>query len=370
MTKDSSENRIYEAEQLEGKAIANIKIPSWAAIDNIKYPKRLSMEQCSSEYTAKYKANLVQGDSFTDLTGGFGVDFAFMSQSFKKATYNEQNTDLFNIANHNFKLLQLNNVQTINYDAIEYLNSIKKQNCIYIDPARRSKSGRKMIRLEDCEPDLTQIKDKLLSKCDTLIVKLSPMLDMDAALKNLPETSDIHVISIKNECKELIFVLQTNNEHASTQIHCVNILEKPCFTFTKDEEKNAQSFFSMPLKYLYEPNSSILKAGAFKMVGIKYNAYKLHINSHLYTSKELIDSFPGRCFEIMEICSAHKNKLKHIQKANLAIRNFPSSVDELQKKIGIKDGGELYLFATTILDGSKNILVCKKVNKNDISEAL
>ncbi|NCC98396.1 MAG: SAM-dependent methyltransferase [Bacteroidia bacterium] len=370
MTNKSSENRIYEAEQLEGKAIATIKIPSWAVIDNIKYPKRLSMEQCSSEYTAKYKANIVHGYSFTDLTGGLGVDFAFMSQSFKKATYNEYNTDLFNIATHNFKVLQLNNVQTVNYDAMEYLNSIQKQDCIYIDPARRSKSGGKMVLLEDCEPDLTKIKDKLLSKCDTLIVKLSPMLDMDAALKNLPETSDIHVISIKNECKELVFVLQKNNEQASVQIHCVNIPGESCFKFKKDEEQNAQSLFSMPLKYLYEPNSSILKAGAFKMVGIIQNAYKLHVNSHLYTSEKLIDSFPGRCFKILEICSAHKNKLKHIQKANLAIRNFPSSVGELQKKIGIKDGGELYLFATTTLDGSKNILVCKKVHKNDISEAL
>ena len=361
----------FALSQIAGRQAIKDKIPSWYETDYIVYPKHLSIEQCSSEATAKYKASLIQGESLVDLTGGFGVDCAFLASRFQSVFYVECQNELCEIAQKNFETLGLNHIQVVCADSTAYLDQIEKVDCIYIDPARRSMSGEKVVTIQDCEPNIISIKEKLMSKADHVMIKLSPMLDISLALQSLSETTEIHVVSVNGECKELLFVLKrchSERSEESPQIHCVNILKNgsmQSFSFLKPEEQPCIiNYTSEPKNYIYEPNSSIMKAGAYKSVASRYNLLKLHPDSHLYTSSEYIKSFPGRAFKVVSVFSLNKKEVKEnlhgIEQANISIRNFPGTVDELRKKLRLKDGGDTYLFATTLSNGKHSIILSRK----------
>lgn len=351
--------------QITGRRISKNKIPLWYNHDDILYPKHLSLEQSSSEQTALYKASLCSGDTLVDLTGGMGVDLSFMAPKFNKAVYVEQQPQLTAIATHNFGILGLDSVKTTYGDGVEYLKTMPKVNMIYIDPARRDSAGKKTVRIEDCTPDILEIEELLEEKADITMIKLSPMLDISLALKSLKGISHVHIISVNNECKELLFIKdKTGNK---TQFHCINILNDKTDTFSfykEDEEALKINYKSNTANYLYEPNTSILKAGAYKSITQSFNIYKIHTSSHLYTSDALVDNFQGRIFLIINILSLSKSDIKEhlskIQQANITTRNFPLSVQEIRKKTGIKEGGDIYIFATTLSDERKVLLICKK----------
>ena len=354
--------------QISGRKTAKDKLPSWYNHDEIIYPVHLSIEQASSEATANYKASLIpDGNStFADLTGGMGVDFAFLSQRFAQSVYVEQNRELCETAGHNFEVLGLQNVATENSTSEAYLEKMLAVDVIYLDPSRRDDTGKKVVRIEDCSPDVTKIQDLLLAKAKIVLIKFSPMLDISLAIKSLKKVSEIHVVSVENECKELLFLLSSEKDR--TRYIAVNLnkngkIEK--FYFTHEEEQNAEISFAGTIgKYLYEPNASILKAGGFKSVAQQFDIQKLHVNSHLYTSDRLISNFPGRVFEVTTWFIPNKKNIKSFvsetKKANISVRNFPMSVAEIRQKTGIKEGGDVYLFATTVGNGTKVWVVGEK----------
>lgn len=362
--------------QIAGRQVAAEKIPSWKEIEEIWYPKHLSLEQCSSEITARYKARLLQGDSLTDLTGGFGIDCSFLATGFKSATYVERQKELCEIAAHNFPILNLNHINVRNEDGVAYLQAMSPVDCIFLDPARRNEHGGKTVAISDCEPDVAELEALLLSKANRIMVKLSPMLDLSLALKELKHTQEVHILSVNNECKELLLLLgqETPTEQAPAEeipIHCVNLFTKETqeeqhFVFTREQEQRSQCIYTDSLgDYLYEPNASLLKAGAFRSIAAAYSVRKLHPNSHLYTSDTLITDFPGRAFHIVSQCSFNKKEIKEnlsdLKKANLTVRNFPATVAELRKRLHLTEGGDTYLFASTLNNGQKAIIRCEKV---------
>jgi len=339
-------------------------LPFTAEVAGFTLPCSLSLQQASSQVAAEFKASVIQDlcsnrELFVDMTGGMGIDTVFISPLFKRSIYIERNAELCAIAMSNFKALGLSGVEVVNADSTQYISGIERASVVFADPARRSRSGGKLVSISDCEPDIVPLQDLILSKCDTLILKLSPMLDISVAAKELHGLSDIYVVSVNGECKELVAVCKI--ETSRQMIHCVNLPDTAEFTFTQEEERAATAPLSMPLKYLYEPDASILKAGAFKTLCTRFGLQKLHVSSHLYTSSELVSDFPGRCFEITDIRKVHKEHFKDIDKANIAIRNFPTSVAEIRKKLGIKEGGDIYMFATTLINGDKRMILCKKV---------
>lgn len=351
--------------QISGRKIAKEKIPSWYANDRIIYPKHLSMEQCSSELTARFKASLCNGKTMVDLTGGFGVDCFYLSKSFETAVYVEQQDELADIAAYNFNVLDRNRLTVVNADAIEYLTSMSPTDLIYIDPARRDNTGKKTVLIEDCTPNILDIETLLEEKSLQTMIKLSPMLDISLALKSLKGVSDVYIISIGNECKELLFIKKGESE--STTYHCVNIHHEKVdqFTFDKETEENISLTHTPQVdKYLYEPNAAILKAGAYKSIAEAFSLNKLHPSSHLYTSDILHDDFQGRKFIVEGICSLNKKELKthlkNVKQANITTRNFPLSVQEIRNKTGLKDGGDIYLFATTLADEKRVLIICRK----------
>lgn len=340
------------------------KFPFLESISGYRMPPSLSLEQASSQQSAEFKMSVIKKlcpsfELMVDMTGGMGIDTTFISPLFKKSIYIERNAELCSLASENFLTLGLGNVETVNADSVQYVLNLKHASLIYADPARRSASGGKLVSISQCEPNLLPLIDSLIEKCDCLMLKLSPMLDISVAIKELKYVTDIYVVSVEGECKEVLAVCKKSA--SDVNIHCVNL---PCtaeFTFTREEESEASLHLGEPDAYLYEPNASILKAGAFKSVGEKFGLNKLHISSHLYTSNAPVENFPGRAFEILDIRKVHKEHFKDIEKANIATRNFPTSVAELRKKLGIKDGGDIYMFATTLSDGSKRMIVCRKV---------
>ncbi|WP_165025713.1 class I SAM-dependent methyltransferase [Dysgonomonas sp. ZJ279] len=353
-------------QQIAGRQTAKEKIPNWHKNDELLYPKHISMEQCSSEHTAQFKADLFHGGTMVDLTGGFGIDFSFIAKNFKQATYVEQQPELVDIAAHNFTKLGLNNADVVNTDAIAYLEAMQSVDLIYIDPARRSSTGRKTVLIEDCTPNIIEIEELLEQKAKYTMIKLSPMLDISLAIRSMRNISDVYIISVANECKELLFI--KSHESKKTQLHCINILNNKIdqFIFSKEDEESTTVNFAFELgKYLYEPNSSITKGGAYKSIAKAFDLNKLHVSSHLYTSDELHTDFYGRKFEITGMCSLNKKELKehllNIKQANITTRNFPLSTDELRKRTGLKDGGDLYIFATTLADDKKVLIFCKKL---------
>lgn len=354
--------------QIAGRQIAAEKIPSWDATEGILYPKHLSLEQCSSEITARYKATLLQGETLADLTGGFGIDCAFLSAGFQRVTYVERQEELCEIAAHNFPLLRLNHIDIRHDDGVTYLNGMPHVDCIFLDPARRNAHGGKTVAIADCEPDVSALEECLLDKAKRVMVKLSPMLDLALALKELEHIQEIHIVSVANECKELLLILG-KSAVSEVPIHCINLLPKDGlqrFVFTREQELRSECSYTDTLEeYLYEPNASLLKAGAFRSLSTAYTGIrKLHPNSHLYTSRTPIAEFPGRMFRITDHCSLNKKEIKEhlagLKKANITVRNFPSTVAELRKRLKLTDGGDTYLFASTLNNGSKVLVRCEK----------
>ena len=473
-------NMPFALDQIRGRKMAHVKLPRWASIEGIIYPPHISMEQCSSEQTALYKAELAarllglsvsssenekecekasnshfskicefasegavdsefaknedtckkqqiltecdkyvnkskekpneedfsEEIEFVDLTGGFGVDFSYIASRLGvKSMYVERQAHLCEAAKENFERLGLKNVSVKNGDGIEVLHSFhSKKNAasdflgiteeqsqsllktnfglklIFIDPARRDDAGNKVVSLKDCTPDVTVLQEEMLSKADYVIIKLSPMLDWHRAISELSHVREVHIISVNNECKELLLVLSARNmgdveassadgevKHAGNlRIYCVNDAQ----SFVCDElDMESSSVIIAPpvleeMQYLYEPNASLMKAGCFSVLSERYGARMLSKNSHLFVSMEPIEDFPGRSFRIIAISSFNKKELKRylsgIAKANIATRNFPLSVAELRKRLKLKDGGETYIFATTLSDESHVLVICER----------
>ena len=357
--------------QIAGRQIAEAKVPTWYRTEGLLYPKHLSMEQCSSEATAIYKAGLVEGETFADLTGGFGIDCSFLSRKFKKADYVERQAELCELAKHNFPLLGLN-IDVHNEDGVEYLKRMQPVDCLFLDPARRDGHGGKTVAISDCEPDVSALEELLVEKARKVVVKLSPMLDLSLALKDLKHVCEVHIVSIDNECKELLLILQKETASTEVSIHCINSLGAlngyriyQEYAFTQEQERTSDCPLTHEVEaYLYEPNASIMKAGAYRSLTQAYPVKKLHPSSHLYVSSHFIEDFPGRKFQVEAVSGFGKKELKTflqgMEKANLTIRNFPSSVAELRKRLKLKEGGDDYLFATTLADESKVIIKCKK----------
>lgn len=358
--------------QIAGWQIAEKKVPLWARTEGILYPRHLSMEQCSSEVTARYKASLVSGESLADLTAGFGVDCSFMARNFNRVIYVEKQEILCDLARHNFPLLGLSCIQVCQADGVEYLRQMEPVDCLFLDPARRDSHGGKTVAISDCEPDVCALESLLVENGKYVLVKLSPMLDIGTALRELKYLREIHIVAVNNECKELIAVLKkpSDNTYSSdneVRVFCeqaVNNLLTTPFSFTLSEEKNAACTWAEEVEdYLYEPGASLLKAGPYRLLSERYGVRKLQANSHLYTSFHEVD-FPGRRFRVLEVSDFGKKNLKQflqgIEKANLTVRNFPTSVVELRKKLKLKEGGDLYLFATTLHGGQKVLIKCIK----------
>lgn len=354
--------------QLFGRKVAKDKLPSFFACEDIAYPVKLSMEQCSSELTAVYKqkvaSSFAEHKEMVDLTAGFGVDFFFISRLYEKATYVERNEELHAIATHNFNVLGARNVITTNNDASQVLDSINgKISLIFLDPARRDKQGRKTVEIEDCEPNVLELKDKLLEKAENVMIKFSPMLDIKNAVRKLECVSEVHVVSVDGECKELLLVLKRDCE--KMKCFCVNLGRKEdTISFFADENNEDEITYSTPLKYIYEPNASLMKIGAHGVLAKKYSIYKIAPFSHLFTSDTLVETFAGRRFEVKSVFQMNKKELKEslkgISKANIAVRNFPLTAEELKKKLKLKDGGEEYIFGTTLQDNKHVLILCKK----------
>lgn len=369
--------------QIAGRQVAREKIPSWWRVDSVRYPQRLSLEQCSSEATARYKAMIVEdisparAETLTDLTGGLGVDCSFLSSAFSKVTYVERQSVLCDLAAHNFLQLGLKHIDVVQANAETYLRGMHRADWIFIDPARRDSHGEKTVAIADCEPDVQKLEPLLLEKARWVLVKLSPMLDLSLALQHLSRVQEAHIVSVNNECKELLLLLGHEAlPKDDVRLCCINLLVKKGstlpesmqrFVFTRAEEQQASCVYATyPETYLYEPNASLLKAGAFRSVASRYGVKKLHPSSHLYTSETCVKDFPGRKFRVEACCTFGKKELKSLlkemSKANLSVRNFPLSVAELRKKLKLSEGGEDYLFATTLSDGSHVLIHCRKAD--------
>ena len=390
----------FALDQIRGRKMARVKLPRWASIDGIIYPPHISMEQCSSEATALYKAELAerllnqqkikicefttkdtvapkfaknegtcenQGKvGFADLTGGFGVDFSYIAERLGvRAMYVERQEHLCEKAKENFLRLGLANAEVKNGDGIEVLHTLEHLSLIFIDPARRDDAGNKVVSLKDCTPDVTVLQEEMLLKADYVIVKLSPMLDWHRAISELSHVREVHIISVNNECKELLLVLSARNM-GNLHIYCVNDAQS---FVCEESDMEASSVKIAPstleeMQYLYEPNASLMKAGCFGVLSGRYDARMLSKNSHLFVSREPIAAFPGRSFRIIAVSSFNKKELKRhlsgITKANIATRNFPLSVAELRKRLKLKDGGETYIFATTLSDESHVLVITNK----------
>ena len=443
-SKNPEVNMPFALDQIRGRQVARIKLPRWASIDGIIYPPHISMEQCSSEQTALYKAELAarllgnsslqgeivpQGDNskicefatkstvdsefaqnestcekqqiltetgdcvnkaksdacsgdsvaeieFADLTGGFGVDFSYIAtQLGVKSMYVERQKHLCEAAKENFERLGLKNVVVKNGDGVEELHAIPNHSdlrVIYIDPARRDDAGNKVVSLQDCTPDVTSLQEEMLQKAEFVVIKLSPMLDWHRAVSELRCVREVHVVSVNNECKELLLVLSARNmdENSRLRICCVNDTQ----SFVCDDAEMASSVARIAaadldsVQYLYEPNASLMKAGCFGVLSGRYPVSMLSKNSHLFVSQSPVADFPGRSFRIRAVSSFNKKELKRqlhgIEKANIATRNFPLSVAELRKRLKLKDGGETYIFATTLSDDSHVLLITDKILEN------
>jgi len=354
--------------QIAGFQRIKNKIPVLYSTKSILFPPQLNLEQSSSESTALYKKSLCEGNTLIDITGGFGIDLYFISKHFENAIYVERNEELCKIVAHNFRILGVTNVSIIHADAEEFIESMPASNCVFVDPSRRDKTGGKTVFLEDCEPNICQLNEKILEKTKLLMVKLSPMLDITAAINALSNVHEVHIISVENECKEVLLLLKptkaTEIKYKAINILKDNRLEK--FEFIKEAEQDVVLNFSAKIEnYLYEPNSSILKAGAFKSIANKFFLNKLNKNTHLYTSENYVSEFPGRCFKVVKVWGVNKKELtelkKQVPKANISTRNFPLKPDELKKKTGISDGGNTYLFGCTLADETKVIVQCEKI---------
>jgi len=350
-------------EQIEAKRKCEKKLPTWLSTQNIYYPNKLNVEQTSSEVTAQYKSNLIQGNSLIDLTGGFGVDSYYFSKVFNEVAHCEINSSLSTIVDYNFKVLGKNSIKTLNYDGIQFLKENDATfDWIYLDPSRRNESKGKVFFLRDCLPNVSQHVDLFFKHSKNIMIKTSPLLDISAGIDELEFVKEIHIVAIENEVKELLWILENNYVGIVSVIASnIKILGTETFIFKLNEEIDANVKYNEPLNYLYEPNSAILKSGAFKSVSEQLKVFKLHTNSHLYTLESLIE-FPGRRFKIEKVLPYSKSILKTElpKKANVTVRNFPETVAQLRKKFKIDEGRNTYLFFTTNIESEKIVLICSK----------
>lgn len=349
--------------QIETKSKAKDKLPTWFLNKQILYPSKISLEQTSSERTAIYKSNLVDGDSLLDASGGFGVDDFYFSKRVSQVYHCEMNEELSAVVAHNFKILQAENISCHVGDSTEIIKQInQKLDWIYIDPSRRNDSKGKVFMLKDCSPNVPELLDFYFSYAKNILIKTAPILDISAGLNELQFVKEIHIIAFNNEVKEVLWNLEKGFSKEPT-IHAVNLTDNSEDTFVFPIDSQQTPLFGLPQKYLYEPNAAIMKSGGFNDVCNQFQVTKLHQHSHLYTSNELIQ-FPGRVFEIQEVFNYSKSEMKiklENQKSNITIRNFPDTVETIRKKWKIKDGGAVYSFFTTDFQNHKIVLLCKKI---------
>ena len=370
----------FALDQIAGRQKAKTKLPSWAAIDGIVWPPHLSMEQCSSEQTARYKALIAgKGALIVDLTAGFGVDMAFMSQGFQRAVHVERQASLCAISSENYKLLGLHHIEVVCADGIDYLHQLDHADLIFLDPARRDDHGARTYGIADCTPNVLELRDELLQKADRVMLKLSPMLDWRKAVEDLGHVSEVHIVSVDNECKELVVVLEVRGKRSEVReytVNCVNILSngaREVFNFSAADISLTSHLLPLttisylsPLTsyFLFSPNASIMKAGCFAALEQRFGVQQLDKNSHLFVADHDISDFPGRRFVIEKTTSMNKRELKDalagIDRANITVRNFPMSVAELRKRLKLKDGGDLYLFATTLANNQHQLFLCRR----------
>ena len=350
--------------QIEAKTKSREKLPTWFSTKAIIYPSKLSIEQTSSERTAEYKSSFLEGNSLIDLTGGFGVDDYYFAKKINKITHCEINTVLSEIVGHNFKQLGVTNIECIAGDSLTTLQSTtEKWDWMYIDPSRRNDTKGKVFMLKDCLPNVPENLDFYFEKSDAILIKTAPLLDIAAGLSELQNVKTIHIVAIENEVKELLWELHKNYLGA-IGIKTVNLTKDATnsFDFILNQE-STEANYSLPKRYLFEPNSAIMKSGGFNAISVQYRLDKLHKHSHLYTSNELID-FPGRVFEIQDAIPYSKKEIKiHLEnsKQNITTRNFPETVELIRKKWKIKEGGNSYCFFTTDMNNDKIVLICTKI---------
>nr|MBC7613651.1 hypothetical protein [Pseudopedobacter sp.] len=348
--------------QIEGKNKSEKKLPTWFKSKGILFPPKLNIEQASSELTAKYKASLINKGQLIDLTGGFGIDgFAFADRA-EKVFHCEINESLSAIVANNAKVLKKGNIEFIIGDSQKFLAKTQKVATIYVDPSRRANNGRVFL-LEDCEPEVLKHQDLYLQKAETVIIKAAPMLDISAAVKSLKNVREVHVISVNNECKELLFILKKNPAN-SIKYRCTLLKgeETKVYEFDEKQEKELEIQPQKLQNYLYEPDAAILKAGFFKSLCPKFGVDKIHQHSHLYTSTELKADFPGKIFKVMDAVDFNQfTKSKALAKANVVTRNFNLKPEEIKKQFKIKDGGEDFLFFTTNSKNNPIVVHAKKV---------
>lgn len=354
----------FALNQIAGWQTARKKLPAWANTEGIIYPPHISMEQCSSEPTALYKANIISAFSanvgtedlrLVDLTGGFGVDFSYMSKAVSKAVYVERQQHLCDIANHNFDILGLSDkTEVICGDGTDYLRQMQPVDVIYLDPARRDDKGSRTYAIEDCTPNVIELQCLLLEKAKRVIIKLSPMLDWHKAVEDIANVSEIHIVSVQNECKELLIVM--DREPSPLLLFCINDNQKFVVSLSEKTEKLIHYRNPVVGDVLCVPNASIMKAGMFSSLCQEYNLCQIAPNSNFFVAEKAVEQFPGRQFTIQRISSMNKKELKTfltgIDSANIATRNFPLSPAELRKRLKLKDGGSNFIFATT--DSSNN----------------
>lgn len=359
----------YCLQQIEGWQTARRKLPRWAGTDGVVFPRRLSLEQCSSEATALYKARIVERllpegrDSMADLTAGMGVDFSYLAPLFERAVYVERDRELCDLSERNMPLLGVENAVAVCREAEEFVLEGEHFSMLYLDPARRDKDGRKVSSIEHCSPDVGSMAKRLLEISPLVMVKLSPMLDIHDALTRLPEVAEIHVVGVDGECKELLLVMRRS--HAYPIRHVCADLGEHGSEYAFEGGKAAAPTISPSIdSFLYEPNACILKAGIQDSLCKAFGIGKLHPFSHLFTSDKKVEGFPGRSFQVVSVSDCSKKSIRNMAgnlgKANLTVRNFPSTVAELRKKWKLAEGGEDFLFATTVADGSFAIIHCKK----------
>lgn len=374
----------YALNQIAGRRTAQTKLPMWVATDGIIYPPHISMEQCSSEQTAMYKAKVAQRliaelpvrpvlppnpTTLIDLTGGFGVDFSFLAPLFDKAVYIERQSHLCDISRHNMAALGITQAETVCGDCAQIIEEISHATLIYADPARRSASGGRTFAISDCTPDVLAMRETLLDKADFTMIKLSPMLDWRKAAADMgSHVGEVHIVSAGNECKELLLIM-SRKFTGLERIYCVNDDQTFSFTPSQTSQQSQTSQLSpAPPAYLYEPNASLMKAGCFALIEQRYACRQISRDSHLFLSSEPIPSFPGRGFAIRAITTMNKRELKAALggtgQANVSVRNFPMTADALRKKLKLKDGGDTYIFGTTTADNRHVLIICEKHHQN------
>ena len=355
--------------QIEARQLLSKKVPLWASNPDLLFPKHLSIEQCSSELTAKYKASIISGgDTFVDLTGGLGIDSYFLSEKFKTSYYVENQKELCELAEHNFDVLG-RKITVVNSDSETFLSKNQNFDLVFIDPARRDVYNRKMVSLHDCSPDVVDLVETHGCASQQFLIKVSPMLDISLITNELQNISEIHIVSMKNECKEILIKIEPGFE-GEIKNFCVNFVgndmkSSQSFEFSENSENSANSEFAPTIKrYLYEPNASIMKSGAFKLISQRFGIEKLHVNSHLYTSDNLISDFPGRIFEVVDFAPFNKKikkeLLKDITEASVATRNFPLSANNLRKTLNFKESDKNFVFGTTLIGEKKMVILAKK----------